>query len=79
MLDDVAAQATYSSRTAEPAPEPAPPPRSREARTPRKEQEANVIDITSAEVVSGPPEYDSGLRIPRVRPVVVPPPQVRIL
>ena len=49
------------------------------AAKPRKEKEANVIDITSAEVVQGPPEYDSGLRIPRVRPVVVPPPQVRIL
>ena len=54
-------------------------PRSREGRPARKEQEANVIDITSAEVVQGPTEYDSGLRIPRVRPVVVPPPQVRIL
>ena len=60
---------------AEPAENSKPRPPVRE---PRK-KEANVIDISEAEIVA--PLHGEGgrLKMPRVRPVIIPPPQVRSL
>jgi hypothetical protein len=45
----------------------------------REPRESNVIDITEAEVLQ-PGEPDTGgVRPPRLRPVMVPPPNVRVL
>jgi hypothetical protein len=40
------------------------------------ERESNVIDISEAEVFRG---TEAGIPLPRVRPVSIPPPQVRVL
>lgn len=46
----------------------------------RESRESNVIDITEAEVLQpGEPDNAGGVRPPRLRPVVVPPPNVRVL
>jgi hypothetical protein len=85
LLEDITAQATFTAMkhengtvTPEPVPEPEPTPMTPKAREPKK-KESNVIDISEAEIVS-PVQYEEGrLKIPRVRPVVIPPPQVRVL
>ena len=45
----------------------------------RKPKETNVIDISTAEVMPAEPEPENRLNIQRIRPVAIPPPQVRIL
>ncbi len=63
----------------EPAPEAIPESKPREARgRESRRKESNVIDITEAEVTPRP-EEEGRLKIQRVRPVVMPPPQVRVL
>jgi chromosome segregation ATPase len=49
--------------------------RTRESR----EREPNVIDITEAEILHPGDPDTSGVRPPRVRPVMVPPPNLRVL
>jgi hypothetical protein len=46
------------------------PPREREA------QETNVIDISAVEIITEN-EAEANIHLPRVRPVAIPPPQVR--
>ena len=46
--------------------------------TKRAPKESNVIEITAAEIVPHH-EPDHGINLPRVRPVLVRPPNVRIL
>lgn len=53
---------------------PPPMPKARE-----KKKESNVIDITAAEIVTPVQDEEGRLKIPRVRPVVIPPPQLRVL
>lgn len=56
-------------------PPPAKPGKTRESR-----KRSNVIDITEAEIVRGAEDdAENGLKIPRIRPMVIPPPNVRIL
>jgi hypothetical protein len=55
--------------------EPSSPSKGREG----KKKEANVIDISEAEIVTPPQDEEGRIKIPRVRPVVIPPPQVRVL
>jgi chromosome segregation ATPase len=80
MLEDVAQQASRStSRRGEGlsiTPPPAKPARGSKA---RREKETNVIDITTAEIVPAESEPEHRLNIQRIRPVAIPPPQVRIL
>jgi chromosome segregation ATPase len=65
------AEAEEASERAEPEP----------AAKPRREthKETNVIDITEAEIVAPLQGEEGRLKMPRVRPVVIPPPQVRSL
>ena len=87
MLEEVTTQAAFTSMKHSDAAaraeaeetnersEPEPPPKSRR----ETHKETNVIDITEAEVVA-PMQGEGGrLKMPRVRPVVIPPPQVRSL
>ena len=86
MLDDVTAQAAFTAMkhtdtgtvTPESAPEPAQEAATAKAREPKK-KETNVIDISAAEIVTPLQDEEGRIKMPRVRPVVVPPPQVRIL
>jgi chromosome segregation ATPase len=89
MLEEVTTQAAFTamkhtdtgtvtppeSRAAEPEPEPVAPAKPREP----KKKETNVIDISAAEIVAPTQDEEGRIKIPRVRPVVIPPPQVRIL
>ena len=82
MLEEISAQASQTAlkhgtvpapaRAAEPAPAPAPKGR-------RARKESNVIDITEAEVLAPQAAEQGRLNMPRIRPVQVLPPQVRIL
>ena len=45
---------------------------------PRAPKEANVIELVASDV-EVPADLEAGINLPRVRPVSVPPPQVRIL
>ena len=45
---------------------------------PRAAKESNVIEITASQIVQHS-EPDHGINLPRVRPVPIPPPNVRIL
>jgi chromosome segregation ATPase len=85
MLEEVAQQATRSAsrQSEESSAAPTPAKTSRETKS-RREKQTNVIDISTAEVVpaevtSAEPEPENRLNIPRIRPVAIPPPQVRIL
>ncbi len=87
MLDEVTSQAAFTSMKhsdaaaraeadeASERPEPEPPPKSRR----EAHKETNVIDITEAEIVAPLQGEEGRLKMPRVRPVVIPPPQVRSL
>ena len=70
LVKEIALQATKTA--------PQPTDVVQKARDPR---ESNVIDISEAEVLQpGEPESDTGgVRPPRLRPVMVPPPNVRVL
>jgi len=47
---------------------------------PRKQRkESNVIDITEAEIITPHADEEGRLKIPRIQPVRILPPQVRIL
>ena len=53
---------------------------------PRVAKESNVIEITEAEIVppaghenEHPHDRDRGINLPRIRPVTIQPPNVRIL
>lgn len=70
---DAAARAEAEETSERTEPEPAPKSR-REAH-----KETNVIDITEAEIVAPLQGEEGRLKMPRVRPVVIPPPQVRSL
>jgi hypothetical protein len=95
LLDEVSVQASKTAmqhretavEESAPAPEPPPAPsprskareRARESSEPPKPKESNVIDISEAELVEPQAEDEGRLKIPRIRPVSIPPPQVRIL
>jgi len=92
MLDEMTNQAAFtamkhSENTAPVGEAPKPPaaeepviaPKSREPKTREPRKEANVIDITEAEIVAPMQGEEGRLKIPRVRPVIIPPPQVRSL
>jgi hypothetical protein len=86
LLEEITSQVAFTAmkhtETGAAAPEPAraeagapPIPKGREA----KKKEANVIDISEAEIMKPPQDEEGRIKIPRVRPVVIPPPQVRVL
>ena len=55
-------------------------PKTKPAPEPEPRKESNVIEMTEAEIVrEREPESDSHLKIPRIRPMVIPPPNVRVL
>jgi len=79
-----AAQGSQPSVAPEEAPEPAEekpvsPAKTREPKVREPRKEPNVIDITEAEIVAPMQGGEGRLKIPRVRPVIIPPPQVRSL
>ena len=86
LLEEISAQASQTAlrhgtvpapaRSAAPAvaPPPAPAAKGRRAR-----KESNVIDITEAEILSPQADEEGRLKIPRIRPVQILPPQLRIL
>ena len=86
LLEEISAQASQTAlrhgtvptaaHREEPAEKPAPAPA---AKSRRARKESNVIDITEAEILSPQADEEGRLKIPRIRPVQIPPPQVRIL
>ena len=82
LLEEISAQASQTALRHGTVPASAPEPE-RPAAPVRKgrkaRQESNVIDITEAEILGPVTVGESGLQMPRIRPVRVQPPQVRIL
>ena len=86
LLEEISAQASQTAlrhgtippaaRAAEPE---VTPPAASERKTRRQRQASNVIDITEAEILAPQAAAEGGLKMPRIRPVQVLPPQVRIL
>ncbi len=91
MLEDMTSQAAFTSmKHSEPTPAAASSPEESESaeeplvarnkgRETTKKKEPNIIDITEAEIVSPLQGGEGRLKMPRVRPVIIPPPQVRML
>ena len=75
LLDELTAQSRASQRSHADVMPASTIPKQRE---PREPNETNVIDITQADLMPRA-ETGSGLRIPRVRPVAIPPPNLRML
>jgi hypothetical protein len=77
-----AAESAPKATPPSPPPVDAEPTENSKPREPKREvrkKEANVIDISEAEIVAPLHGEEGRLKMPRVRPVVIPPPQVRSL